>query len=128
MGLMKLAEQSAHKYGRKFMYVDLNHQSLHLSDVFGDSFDGCYPEAIIVVKLGKRLSCYLFEGNHGSRIMQISRIPHNWNWKRDKPRGGLGLKLPYKSIMRRSNFEKFWAYYEAQSNYEAMFNKDGTLK
>lgn len=126
MGIMKLAEESAHRYDRKFMFVDLNHQSLHLNDVFGESTE-YYPEAIVVVKLGKRLSCYLFEGNYGSKMMCISHIPHNYTWK-CKPRGGAGLELPYKSIMSRHNFEKFWVYCEAQSNYEAMFNKDGTLR
>lgn len=126
MGLMKLAEESAHRYGRKFVFVDLNHQSIHLEDIFGESTEW-YPEAVVVVKLGKRLSCYLFEGDCGSKMMCISHIPHDYDWK-CKPRGGAGLELPYHSMMRRRDFEKFWAYYEAQRNYESMFKKDGSLR
>jgi hypothetical protein len=126
MGLMKLAEQSAHKYGRKFLYVDLNHQHLHLNDVFGKEL-AAYPEAIVVVKAGRELSCYLLEGNYGSKIMTISYIPRKFDWAH-KPQGGFGLKLPYDSIMTRRHFENYRILEEAQSNYNEFFKKDGSLK
>ena len=126
MGLMKLAEQSAHKYGRKFLYVDLNHQHLHLNDVFGKELTA-YPEAIVVVKAGRELSCYLLEGDYGSKIMTISYIPREFDWVH-KPRGGFGLKLPYDSIMMRRHFENYRILEETQSNYNEFFKKDGLLK
>ena len=127
MGLMKLAEQSAHKYGRKFLYVNLNHQHLHLNDVFGKELAEYYPEAIVVVKAGRELSCYLFEGDYGSKTMTISYIPCNNNWTH-KLRGGSGLKLPYDSIMTRRHFENYRILEETQSNYNEFFKKDGSLK
>lgn len=129
MGLISTVAKAAHKDGRQFLYINMNHSKLCLDDITGGN-DQMHPAAFVVIKCGHKLSCFLFDIDIWPRKeIHITRVPDHFDWK-VKYHGYGALTLPKKEHMylSRSNFENFRAYCEAQSNYEDMFNKDGTLK
>ena len=126
MGLMKLAEASAHKYGRQFMYVDMNHSHLHLDEITGGN-DQRNPEAVIVVKAGRKLYCFMAALSYDRKTVDLSRVPEDFSWKYKLQAIG-GLIIPRDGYLTKKHIVNFNDIVKVQANYNYIFAKDGTLK
>ena len=126
MGLMKLAEESAHRYGRQFMYVNMNHNYLHLDEITGGN-DQMHPEAVIVAKVGRKLYCFVAALSYDRKTVDLSRVPEDFSWKY-KFRAIGGLFIPRNGYLTKKHIVNFNNIVKIQADYNYMFAKDGTLK